>query len=595
MKKAIGVLIALVVLFLAAAAFVVFLLPQLQSLHVEIPAYQKPGELVKLDQGWKDDRRAAFHHTPQGTQIMRYKWFLALNQPCILPFCGKFADQEYLGRFGFIAGEKNGKLNPDGLPVGFARDDNFMDPTTGQHYPVVGFNCAACHTAELHYDNKAVRIDGGPAMVNLGEFLKAIGDSLLLTRIVPFRYWRFERNVLGPDATAQDKVALQQEFDTFLNASLNEIKEGNKRGVYDTIEGFGRTDALARIGNIVFALDMRNWDNLAPTNSPVRFPQIWDASWLTWVQYNASISNPMERDIGEALGVKAAAKLFGCCAEKMQSSVLFNELWALEKMLSGPAPYQGLVSPKWPAVFPALDQAKVTKGKQLYHDICMKCHLQPVDELKELLKTGADPWWKRDKAQPQPFLTVKEIPIEYVGTDPNQAMDFYNRSADSGGLNKGCLTADVGLDVITKQMAMNFYTEQKFDVATQREWSGWQDPVKDAGIRRTKVYRPRPLNGVWALGTYLHNGSVPNLYQLLSPVSERESVFWVGSREYNPKEVGYQHTELDGGFKYDTSKTGNSNHGHEFNGDGSKLGNGVIGRGLSPDERWALIEYLKSM
>jgi len=36
-----------------------------------------------------------------------------------------------------------------------------------------------------------------------------------------------------------------------------------------------------------------------------------------------------------------------------------------------------------------------------------------------------------------------------------------------------------------------------------------------------------------------------------------------------------------------------SNHGHEFK-DGPR-GNGVIGPALSPDDRWAIIEYLKSL
>lgn len=595
MRKVIWTVIVLFVLFLATAAFTVFALPTIQTLHVDVPSYQKPGDLVLLEQGWKDETRTAFHHTPQGTQIMRYSWFLALEQPCMTPFCGKFSDMDYLGRFGFISSKKDPKFNPDGLPVGFTRDDQFYDPATKQKYSVVGFNCAACHTAELKYQNKDIRIDGGPAMVNLGEFLKAVGNALLLTRYVPFRYWRFENAVLGPNATAQQKVALKNEFDYFLNASVEELNEGNKRGDYDTIEGFGRTDALARIGNVVFAVDMRNWDNLAPTNAPVRFPQIWDVSWLSWVQYNASISNPMERNIGEAMGVKAAAKLFGACASNLESSVLFNDLWKIEKWLSGPAPYQGLVSPKWPSTFPALDQAKVAKGRQLYKDICQRCHLQPVDELQELLKQPKPvaPWFNRDPKQPHPFLDVKEIPIEYVGTDPHQAMDFWDRTADSGGLNKGCLQADQGLDVVTKSMAINFYKSQNFDAATQREWSGYQDPMA-VGIRRTKVYRPRPLNGVWALGTYLHNGSVPNLFQLLGPPEKREKIFWVGSREYDPKNVGYAYTEFEGAFKYDTRAAGNSNRGHEFSGDGSKLGNGVIGRALSEDERWAIIEFLKA-
>ena len=430
--------------------------------------------------------------------------------------------------------------------------------------------------------------------MNLGEFLRAIGNSLILTDLLPLRYARFERNVLGPTATPGERVALRQEFQNFLKSSVTEVREGEKRGVYATIEGFGRTDALARIGNIVFAVDMNNWDNLAPTDAPVRFPQIWDASWFTWVQYNASISNPTARNIGEAMGVKALAKLSGCCGEKFQSTVHIDNLWKLEKWLSGEKPYAGLNSPQWPAVFPPLDLTKVVRGKQLYTTLCEGCHLPPIDELKERLASGSPPWVKRDPQQPYPFLRNVEIPIEDIGTDPNQALDFFNRTADSGDLKKGCLTAAEGLDFLTKNMAANFYASEKFPTEMQKEWSGWQDPLA-VGIRATKVYRPRPLNGAWALGTYLHNGSIPNLYELLSPVSERSTVFWVGSRRFDPVKVGYESTHRPGLFRLDVSKSGSSNRGHEFNGDGTNLGNGVIGKLLPPEDRWALIEYLKSI
>lgn len=596
MKKAIVVLVAGVTLVVAIAAIWVFVRPRMQVLHVEIPEYQKPGTRVVLEQGWSPEKRIEFWHTAQGTQIMPYKWFLALEQPSFWPFrANKLADKEYLGRFGFIADDKmHEKWNPDGLPIGFAVDNEFRNPVNGHTYAAVGFTCAACHTAELHYGNHAVLVEGGPAMLNVGEFLKAVGNAMILTDIMPFRYARFEKNVLGPDASANDKRALRQEFTTFLRDAIQELNEGDKRGVYNTMEGFGRTDALARIGNIVFALDMNNWENLAPTDAPVRYPQIWDVSWFTLAQYNASISNPMSRNIGEALGVKAVAKLHGCCADKLQSTVRYQELWDLEKMIAGEAPYEGLTSPKWPDVFPPLDQAKVARGKTLYKQHCEKCHLPPVEELKVLLERGAYPWVKVAKEQPHPFLKNEEIPLDEIGTDPNQALNFYNRYADSGDLKKGGLRADEGLDYLTRQMALKFYNEQKIDAKKQKEMSGWQDP-KNVGIRATKVYRARPLNGVWSLGTYLHNGSVPNLYELLSPHSERSAVFWVGSRTFDPKKVGYESSKRAGLFRYDVSKSGNSNRGHEFNGDGEKKEKGVIGQLLSPDDRWALIEYLKSL
>ncbi|MNL89144.1 hypothetical protein D3C87_2192920 [compost metagenome] len=48
-----------------------------------------------------------------------------------------------------------------------------------------------------------------------------------------------------------------------------------------------------------------------------------------------------------------------------------------------------------------------------------------------------------------------------------------------------------------------------------------------------------------------------------------------------------------GSFRFDTRTKGNSNRGHEFR-DGTVGKDGVIGPKLSPDQRLALIEFLKS-
>ncbi len=89
---------------------------------------------------------------------------------------------------------------------------------------------------------------------------------------------------------------------------------------------------------------------------------------------------------------------------------------------------------------------------------------------------------------------------------------------------------------------------------------------------------------------------MPNLHELLSPVGERSESFYLGSRLFDPTKVGYMTDPIEGGFELDTTKPGNSNKGHEFRdvSDG-RLGGGVIGRLLQPDEREALIEYLKSL
>ena len=48
---------------------------------------------------------------------------------------------------------------------------------------------------------------------------------------------------------------------------------------------------------------------------------------------------------------------------------------------------------------------------------------------------------------------------------------------------------------------------------------------RPVGVRAPLQYKVRPLNGIWATPPYLHNGSVPTLYALLSPVEERPKKF----------------------------------------------------------------------
>ena len=105
------------------------------------------------------------------------------------------------------------------------------------------------------------------------------------------------------------------------------------------------------------------------------------------------------------------------------------------------------------------------------------------------------------------------------------------------------------------------------------------------------AYKANPAEGMWANPPFLHNGSVPNLYELLLPATQRSKTFYVG-RDFDPVRVGVDTSGATGKFLYDTSLIGNSNAGHSFE-NGS--GRGVIGRLLSDEERWAIIEYLKSI
>ncbi len=563
----------LIVLLLAVGAF---LFLHSSKFQVVVPEYQEPPEqMVHAEQGWTEGQRFHFHHTPQGTRLG----------------CEPFTDKTYLSRFGFLASATESKLNPDGLPIGFARQEDFYDPETRKTYPAVGLNCAACHTGELHYGKYAVQIDGAPAMIETAEFQKALGLSVIFTDLIPFRYGRFEKRVLGPNPSDDQKADLKKSFTAFIERAKFEKTNTDKGKIYDNPAGFGRTDALTRIGNQVFAVDMMNAANFAQANAPVRFPQIWDASWFTWVQYNSSISDPLVRNVGEALGVRAAAKLHGPDAKDFANSVHIEGLKAEEDLLSGTVPYQGLWSPKWPSVFPPLDNTKVVRGAELYKLHCQKCHLPPVAELVADLKSQRPLYWWENRLGKR-FLIVKDVKADFMGTDPHEAIDFINRTADTGDLGQGRVSAATGLDLVTNGIVNKYFEKMKFSQQQQLEWRGYRDP-RDPAVRSEPIYKARPLNGIWAVSPYLHNGSVPNLYELLSPQNERSNTFWLGTKQFDPIKVGHDPSELKGGYLYDVTKPGNSNHGHEFK-DGPR-GNGAIGPALSPEDRWALVEYLKSL
>jgi hypothetical protein len=121
-------------------------------------------------------------------------------------------------------------------------------------------------------------------------------------------------------------------------------------------------------------------------------------------------------------------------------------------------------------------------------------------------------------------------------------------------------------------------------LAGQDQDSGAASVPQASAPQLSFKYKARPLNGIWATAPYLHNGSVPNLDELLKPASKRVNKFKLGSREFDPIKVGFVD---DGSFGFDTAQTGNKNIGHD--------GYAPNGHEYSEDERKQLIEYMKTL
>ena len=574
-----------------------------KNLMVTLPDYQPIGRIVWLEQNWNAAQRAWFHHADQGalTFGMPYEWFVALEQPALsVSTPGLLSDPAYLDRYGFIPGSVDTVRHE--LPVGFAHGgpmskvdgSPWRNPQTGSDMTGVGLTCAACHTGRFTYHDTTVLIDGAPALTNLDKLQTAVGLSLLYTRYVPFRFNRFAGRVLGSGASDQAKLELRSQLDQVL-AEVETVRSLNEKVQSHRVEeGYTRLDALNRIGNAVFALDLNRFENYAGTSAPVHFPRIWNASWFGWVQYNGAIQQPMVRNAGEALGVLAPINLTASNRGLFDSGIQFKTLVEMERLMAGEQPdatrgFNGLNSPKWPTdILPPINDKLAAKGAVIYTQICQDCHLAPVSDAA----FWASERWLRANSAGERYLDLELIDVKHVGTDPAQAEDMQNRKVSvPAGL--GISTSDFGgaLGLLVEKMVEHWYDGQRPPVAdaSRQQMNG----NRENGIRAPLAYKVRPLNGVWATPPYLHNGSVPNVYALLSPVAERPTKFFLGNREYDPVNLGYRTDKLPGGFQFDTTVRGNSNAGHEFANDPGK--SGVIGRVLTPDERLAVIEYLKTL
>ena len=281
---------------------------------VEVPNYQPIDTVVWLPQNWTAEQRDWFHHADQGTQTfgIPYEWFIALEQP---PFSsttsGLLSDPLYLDRYGFIPDTTH--TDKGELPIGFAHGGQILDisgnslrnPQTDAEMTSLGFTCAACHTGRLTYQRTTILFDGGPALTNVRNFQKAVGLSIVYTHLMPWRFSRFADRVLGFGASDEAKSNLRKQFDAVYGQVTEVAKLERSVKSKSVDEGFTRLDALSRIGNTVFALDLDHHENFVAYSAPVHFPRIWDASWFEWVQYNGSIQQPMTRNAGEALGVRA--------------------------------------------------------------------------------------------------------------------------------------------------------------------------------------------------------------------------------------------------------------------------------------------------
>jgi hypothetical protein len=380
--------------------------------------------------------------------------------------------------------------------------------------------------------------------------------------------------------------------------------------------GPGRLDAFGMIFNRVAARDLRleeDPNNFRVADAPVSYPFLWDASRQDRTQWNGGVPNglfvqALARNTGEVLGVFADLRphrpvppipvvRFG------DNSVDFVGLQTLEEQI------KKLDAPPWPRDLWPIDPELAEKGRALFEANCSRgCHEK---------KVTVDHTWV--------------TPVLAVGTDPKMAINAGRTSSTGilvgtvlplpkiGIFSDSASTTDIlATTVIGTLLAEIKDAVEQGRVAESGVWRAIREdlatllPGKTADdllhlspadiitvnqrilLRLSSLFQPNPthpsyearvLRGIWATAPYLHNGSVPNLWELMLAPERRSTSFKVGSRKFDPKNVGYATDETpfkSGTFVVDR-QNGNGNGGHDYT------------QGLSDDDRWAIVEYLKTL
>jgi cytochrome c peroxidase len=197
-----------------------------------------------------------------------------------------------------------------------------------------------------------------------------------------------------------------------------------------------------------------------------------------------------------------------------------------------------------------IDSTLAQQGAPIYKQYCAGCH-----------GTRDAPFRSNPPREDELVGTV--VPIGKIGTDRSR-LDSYTYLVAA---NQGTLYAGY-----------------------EKDWGFNQPyPQRFSHFHKTQGYANAPLDGIWLRAPYLHNGSVPNLRELLEPSAMRTKSFFRGNDVYDRQNMGFVSNvaEQDGTqfFSFNTAEKGNGDEGHE----GS-----AYGTDLPIAQKRALIEYLKT-
>ncbi len=532
--------------------------------------------VVYLNQAWSPADRAAYYWGSQGSALVSYDIFIALEIAGTQDLFNTAANSD---RYGLLTDPPDAKTNPDGLPVGIARAIVPAGQFKGDY---ASMTCAACHTGQIQFNGQQIRIDGGANnRIDIVPWMRSLSASLDATLAEPARFQRLLKRIRARGKV--DEADLRKRLKADADVVRAQVHESF---VVPFPTGPGRMDALGSINNSFSAINTGIPENVRPTLAPVKPPFLWNAPQSAWVQWSGSANNPLPRNVLETLGVFSRYNLTAASPKDglFETTSDVKNLVRIEELLRRLAP------PQWPeAIFGKLDTAKVEQGAALFAQNCAGCHTTFPYRWSAALKEG-----KRlieNALVPQAVVGTDATQLDSVTFDPQPTM----LTGKLAPLFKGQPIVSVGdMNVVLKGPIIGLAVKAAGPFSPEQliEMNGYANFGDEPSAKPpVHSYKAAPRDGVWATGPFLHNGSVPNMYELLIPAAQRSKTFMVG-RDFDPVKLGIDTSGKSGGFVLDTSLVGNSNAGHSFEGGAGK---GIIGRELTDAERYAIIEYIKSI
>ena len=532
------------------------------------------------DQGssWTDATRADFYARDQGSRLIPLSWLHALKAADGTPFAAT------LTRYGYIANPF--AAGDDALPIGFTQA-----PTA--RGVVVGMTCAACHEREIVAQGATWRIDGAPASADFGAFVTDLDAAVGRVLAGDAAFTPFAEAVLGGDAKDEVKRETLKVELRYWSTRFHALVGGTLKGAPPA--GPTRLDAFAFIFNAVAGLSIGPRPTyLLPGNihvgdAPVRYPMLWEAGKQDRTQWTGIATNgtkdlALARSVTEILGVFGhfrPTRTPGALGALDRDYLLHNTanfaaFSDLEDTIGKMGP------PAWPF---GADPALADKGRAVFERAtadggCVACHGETKGAAEGTWKTplvdvGTDraAWRKLMDRVDMAEMTGASIPGHVAPLKPNdESLNLIRVSV--GGTLVG-LKAEAALKHPVAALLYGVVADLT------------PKPSMSSGKLVRNGYEARVLHGIWAAPPYLHVGTVPTLADLLEPADRRPKSFPIGTH-YDTGRLGLAAEQPAGTFVLHTTgcddlASSRSNCGHEY------------GTHLSPEDKTALLEYLKTL